>query len=382
MSDLFFNKLSHLLGFSDLFIHTIAGMLSGLVIIAAGYVVKYLLNSFVRKVIVRTHTSVDDTILDILVDNTVALASIIGLRSWIQQIQKGLTKSDSSALTFLDYSESALYVITAFLITSIVVKIVRAIVSNSLSTLAKKNDYEGYGQTLPLLTNRVLSFVMYAIAAIVVLDRFGLNIASILTILGAGSLAVGLAAQDTISNMISGYVIMIDRPFRVGDRIRIPTGEIGEVYEIGLRSTKILDFDNNLVIVPNNDLVRTRIMNYGYPADEVRVTVEISVAYGADVDTVKRIMIKAARAHSEVLPEPPPEAFLMKLADWSLNFSLFCRIRDFKLQFKTAEELRIRIYNDLIAANIDIPYPQQVIHLSKQSHNALHPSPKRKKISR
>ncbi|MHB1050787.1 MAG: hypothetical protein ACYC09_11950, partial [Bacteroidota bacterium] len=101
-----------------------------------------------------------------------------------------------------------------------------------------------------------------------------------------------------------------------------------------------------------------------------------------DIDRVKMIMIDAAASHPDVLKDPAPEVFLMKLADWSLNFTLFCRVPDFNLQFRTSEKLRISIYNALNKANIEIPFPQQVIHLTKQNHNALHPSPKRKKISR
>ena len=382
MTEFLFEKIMRFGGINELHAHAISGIVIAVGLVLLGKTIKILLNTGVRKFITKTKNEIDDKILDIVLERIIALSGILGLHFLIREIKKGVPSDNVSFLSYLEYSEIALHVITVFLFTSIAIKISHTIVTSVLSSIAKKNDYEQYGQSLPLLVNRIISIVIISLSAVIVLDRFGMNITSILTVLGAGSLAIGFAAQDTLSNMISGFIIMIDRPFRVGDRIRIPTGEVGDVFEIGLRSTKILDFDNNLVVVPNNDLVNTRIVNYGYPRGEIRLTIEISVAYGVDIDRVKMIMIDAAASHPDVLKDPAPEVFLMKLADWSLNFTLFCRVPDFKLQFRTSEKLRISIYNALNKANIEIPFPQQVIHLTKQNHNALHPSPKRKKISR
>jgi small-conductance mechanosensitive channel len=157
---------------------------------------------------------------------------------------------------------------------------------------------------------------------------------------------------------------MIDRPFHIGDRIKIPTGEEGDVYEIGMRSTTILDFDHNLIIVPNNDLIRTRIVNYSYPTPEHRVVIEMSAAYGTDVDAMKSLMLSAATAHPEVKHAPVPEVFLTKLADSSMEFKLICRVDSFKKKFGVSEQLRIAIYNKMVEEKIEIPYPHQVIQLN------------------
>jgi small-conductance mechanosensitive channel len=382
MTELLFEKIMRFGGVNELLAHALSGLIIAAGLLLLGKTVKILLNTGVRKLIAKTENEIDDKILGIVLERVLALSGILGLHLLIQEVKKGLSSDNVPFLSYLAYSEIALHVITVFLFTSIAIKISHTIVTSVLSSIAKKNDYEQYGQSLPLLVNRIISIVIIALAAVIVLDRFGMNITSILTVLGAGSLAIGFAAQDTLSNMISGFIIMIDRPFRVGDRIRIPTGEVGDVFEIGLRSTKILDFDNNLVVVPNNDLVNTRIVNYGYPRGEIRVTIEISVAYGADIGRVKKIMLDAAASHPDVLKDPAPEVFLMKLADWSLNFTLFCRVPDFKLQFRTSEALRITIYNNLTNARIEIPFPQQVIHHMSDGPTPLHSSPKRKKISR
>ncbi|MBI2427967.1 MAG: mechanosensitive ion channel family protein [Ignavibacteriales bacterium] len=382
MLDSFFDQVLKLFGGNRLPYHAVLGLAVGIATLFAGKLFKFLLNTVGRKVISKTTNKIDDRILDILLERIVALSGILGLYLGMKELRLGLRTTNDGILSFIDYSNIVLYIITAILLTTIVVKITRTIITETVRRTARRNNEDELGQTLPLLLNRVATFVIIAVAAIVVLDKFGQNISSILTILGAGSLALGLAAQDTISNMISGFVIMIDRPFRVGDRVKIPTGEIGDVYEIGLRSTKILDFDNNLLIVPNNDLVKTRIVNYGYPHGEIRVVVEVSVAYGSDIEKVKHIMLSAASANAHVLRTPAPEAYLMKLADSSMNFSLFCRVPDFKVQFVTAEALRIAIYNELVKAKIEIPFPQQVVHHKFETKNALRTSRTRKKISR
>ena len=330
MLDSILDQLLRLLGGNRLPYHAVLGLAIGVATLFAGKLIKFVLDTAGRKIISKTKNEIDDHILDILLERLVALSGILGLYLGMKELRLGLKSTNDFILSFIDYSNIVLYIVTAILLTTIIVKIIRTIITETVRRVARRNNEEQLGQTLPLLLNRVATFVIITIAAIIVLDKFGQNISSILTILGAGSLALGLAAQDTISNMISGFVIMIDRPFRVGDRVKIPTGEMGDVYEIGLRSTKILDFDNNLLIVPNNELVKTRIVNFGYPHNEIRVTVEISVAYGSDIDQVKSIMLFAARSHPNVLKDPPPEAYLMKLADFSMNFSLFCRVADFK----------------------------------------------------
>ncbi|MHB1050680.1 MAG: mechanosensitive ion channel family protein, partial [Bacteroidota bacterium] len=277
MTEYLFEKIMRFGGINEMLAHAISGVVIALGFVLLGKTIKILLNTGVRKFITKTKNEIDDKILDIVLERIIALSGILGLHFLIREIKNGKSSDTVSFLAYLEYSEIALHVITVLLFTSIAIKISHTVVTSVLSSIAKKNDYEQYGQSLPLLVNRIISIVIISLSAVIVLDRFGMNITSILTVLGAGSLAIGFAAQDTLSNMISGFIIMIDRPFRVGDRIRIPTGEVGDVFEIGLRSTKILDFDNNLVVVPNNDLVNTRIVNYGYPRGEIRLTIEISV---------------------------------------------------------------------------------------------------------
>jgi small-conductance mechanosensitive channel len=285
----------------------------------------------------------------------------------MRELRYGIGKDGGMINTVIDNANAVLFVLTAVILTILAIRITSTVLMHTMRAYSESQNATLHRALAPLM-NRLVMFVIAALAIIVVLDHFGQNVNSLLTLLGAGSLAIGLAAQDTISNMISGFVIMIDRPFHIGDRIRIPSGEEGDVYEIGMRSTTILDFDNNLIVVPNNDLIRTKIVNYSYPTPEHRVTVDVNAAYGTGVDVMKDLMMSAARANTEVMPVPPPEVFLVNLADSSMQYRLVCRVDSFNKKFAVAEQLRIAVYNKMREVNIEIPYPRYVVQLKDVQH--------------
>jgi small-conductance mechanosensitive channel len=201
------------------------------------------------------------------------------------------------------------------------------------------------------------------VAVIIVLDHFGINIGSLLVSLGVGSLAVALAAQETLSNMIAGFVILIDRPFRVGDRIEVAPGQVGDVKEIGLRSTRVLNFDNNLIVIPNADLVRGRIINYSHPHLEMRVLLRFEVAYGSDPARVRTILLRIAAANPALLKEPPPQVFMTALNDSSVQFTFVGRVGQYSDVFSAETAMREEAYREFAAEGIEIPFPQRVVHM-------------------
>lgn len=115
---------------------------------------------------------------------------------------------------------------------------------------------------------KTTNVILWIIALIILLSHFGVNINALVAALGVSSLAIALAAQDTIANLIAGFLIMIDRPFKIGDRIKLPTGEMVEVLDIGVRRSKFLSEDKAIVIVPNLDLSKKKIVNYTYSEEE------------------------------------------------------------------------------------------------------------------
>jgi small-conductance mechanosensitive channel len=343
--------------------HAVMGAAGFLLTLLAGKVLKVFLNTTGRRLITKTESDLDDKILEIILSRLIAVTAITGAYFGMRELRNGIGKDEATFHLVIDNANSVLFVLTAIVITIVVTRIVSTVIVHMMEAYGESQDARLH-RTLTPLMNRIVMFTIAALAIIVVLDHFGQNVNSLLTLLGAGSLAIGLAAQDTISNMISGFVIMIDRPFHIGDRIKIPTGEEGDVYEIGMRSTTILDFDHNLIIVPNNDLIRTRIVNFSYPSPQHRVVIDMCAAYGTDIDAMKGLMLSAATAHPEVMHDPAPEVFLVNLADSSMEFKLVCRVDSFKKKFGVAEQLRIAIYTKMREEKIEIPYPHRVIQLN------------------
>jgi len=124
-------------------------------------------------------------------------------------------------------------------------------------------------ELIPLI-RRAIKIMVWVVAMLIILPLYGVNISALITTLGVGSLAIALAAQDTIANIIAGFLILIDKPFRLGDSIKLPSGEQVTVLEIGIRRSKFLASDSSIVIVPNTDLSKSKIVNYTYGEERAK----------------------------------------------------------------------------------------------------------------
>jgi len=262
--------------------------------------------------------------------------------------------------TYKMYMDGGFYVMIVLQITMTVNGLIGKAGSHLSERMSQDNMLSGKEEFIPLGV-RVLKIVIFVIALIIVLKHFNQNVESLVVSLGVGSLAVALAAQDTLSNMIAGFVIMTDRPFRVGDRIMLPSGEKGDVFEIGLRSTKVLTFANTLIIVPNAEIVKSQVINLSYPDPTTRVKVTVGVAYGTDVGVVKTILEDACKANPKVLEDPIPVAYFLDFGASSLDFQVTCRVADWKDEWPVAEEIRADIYRRLDEHEIEIPFPQRTV---------------------
>jgi small-conductance mechanosensitive channel len=324
--------------------------------------VKRLLSWAGRKIFVRTETKLDDMILDVIRKNVRLLMVIIGLQIGIREIGKGLLAGDETIRQILEYSSAILYVAIVLVLLRMVLGSIRVLIDWYLDQMASGGE-SPLKMTLGPLTSKIANVVIGLVAVIIILDHFGINIGSLLVSLGVGSLAVALAAQDTLANMIAGFVILVDRPFRVGDRIELPSGQIGDVQQIGLRSTRILNFDNNLIIVPNGELVKGRIINYAYPHNQMRAVVKVGVAYGTEPAKVRSILVGLALNHPNILPEPPPEVLMTAMNDSSMEFSLVARASDFTQRYPAECSLREQAYEAFRKEGVEIPFPQRVVHM-------------------
>lgn len=210
------------------------------------------------------------------------------------------------------------------------------------------------------MISKVINVFIVLIALIAVLDRLGFNVTSLVASLGVGSLAIGLAAQDTVKNFISGVLLVTDRQFRIGDRVYIKNIDVeGYVYDIGLRTTRILTISgNNLITVPNSKLTEGIIENSLYPDPKVKDFVEVGVSYTSDVDKVKELLLKAASEIDGILDNPHPSVYFTQFGDSALIFKLIYYVEGKNIAFDVKSKLHERI-NKLFRENgVEIPFPQ------------------------
>jgi small-conductance mechanosensitive channel len=212
----------------------------------------------------------------------------------------------------------------------------------------------------PLLT-KVGEVFIVVVAAITILQRFGVNVQSLVVSLGVGSLAVGLAAQDTLANMFAGFTLMLDRPFKAGDRVLLASGEQGDVEAIGMRATRIRTLDEALLVVPNSLLVKERLTNLSRPTRAQVLRVEVAVAYGSDLERVKAVLEGASQECPEVDPAVAPLVLVSRLGDYALHLTVVVQARDYERLALARSEVCQAAYRRLREAGLEIPYPTRTV---------------------
>jgi small-conductance mechanosensitive channel len=234
-----------------------------------------------------------------------------------------------------------------------------------------------YGSDIPgalpvtTLTQTLAQLAVVVFGLVVLLNLWGISITPILTALGVGGLAVALALQDTLSNLFAGFYIAVARQVRLGDYIRLNTGEEGYVTDIGWRSTTIRALASNMIIIPNSKLGQAIVTNFYLPDKRVGVSIQIGVSSDCDPDRVERVLLEEAQAAAREIPgmlaEPAPSvSFDPGFGDWSLRFTLAYSVQEFADQFRVSPELRKRILKRLRQEKIDMPFPTRTIYMRAQ----------------
>lgn len=221
--------------------------------------------------------------------------------------------------------------------------------------------------TKPILKNTA-SIILIAISVYIIFLIWDINITAWIASAGIIGLAVSFAAKDALANIFGGIAIFADKPFKVGDFINFDTGERGIITQIGIRSTRLLTRDDIEITVPNGILATTTIVNEsGGPHEKFRIRAQIGVAYGSDIDKVEQILLKVAKNHKEVCDNPAPRVRFRNFGDWSLNYELLCWVEKPILRGRVLHELNREIYKEFARNDIQIPFPQQDIHVKKMS---------------
>lgn len=158
----------------------------------------------------------------------------------------------------------------------------------------------------------IVRYTLLIVGTIVILQTFGIRLTAFTVLAGAIGVGVGFGLQQIINNFIAGLIIMFERPIKIGDRIELGNLE-GNVTQIGMRRTTVVTNDNIAILVPNSRFITDNVVNLRYHAERIRVRVPVNVASGADPAKVQRLLLDIARAHPDVLPDPPPAVRLLAL---------------------------------------------------------------------
>lgn len=232
---------------------------------------------------------------------------------------------------------------------------------------AERSDTDLDDRLVELL-ELVIRYVIWFVAIMAILKVFNIDITPFLAGAGIAGIAVALAAQDLISNFFGGAIITVDKPFKVGDRIKVED-YYGDVISVGTRSTRIKTLDYQIVTIPNNKLTTNIIINYSEPDQKLRITIPISTAYGTDPQRVKEILLEIAQdaiKNSEyLLDDPAPTVFFMEFADSGLNFILRVWAQKYNLPDEVKDTINCKIAERFTKEGIEIPFPQMDVHMKK-----------------
>jgi small conductance mechanosensitive channel len=267
--------------------------------------------------------------------------------TWRQILQTLLFK----VVNYLPQVVAALVVLLAFVV-------VERLAVRGLGRVLRRSKAD---PALQGISVRLLRYVLVSFGLLMAASQLGINVASVLAAVGIFGLAFGLAAQDLLSNLIAGFTILWDRPFRIGDEVIIGD-TVGRVTEIGLRSTRVHTPEGRDAILPNKLLINQMLINKTM-TPELRLDVPVGVAYGSDLRRVREALLAVAAAHPAVGAEPPPQVVVAALADSAVQVELRVWLRDPHHERPPRFELLEAAKLALDRAGIEIPFPQRVVHL-------------------
>lgn len=220
-----------------------------------------------------------------------------------------------------------------------------------------------------------LRILVLSIGVLIILSTLGISITPIVASLGIGSLAVALALQPTLENFFSGMQIIADKPIRVGDYIELESGEQGFVEQIGWRSVWIKMLPNNIIIIPNSLLAKSKVINYYYPEKQLSVPVECSVHYDSDLEHVEQVSLEVAKeilqSHKWGISDYDTFVVFHTFDSSSINFTVMLRAQEYFNRFFIKSAYIKALHKRFKQEGIVIPYPISAINLSQEDQQGI-----------
>ena len=322
--------------------------------------VTLILERYVIHLAKKTKSDIDDRLVAAAKGPLTWFIILIGLKSALlpldlgEQFRQGLQKGFSSVMV----------VIVAYSLTTLLVILISAWGRKFSSRT--KSDLD---DQLVSLFSKSVRVVGYLLGGLFILQVWGIQVGPLLATLGVGGIAIAFALQSSLGNIFGGIGLILDKTVKVGDRIELDDGTVGVVHDVGLRSTRIKTFNNEIVVIPNGKLADMKIRNFVFTnghETHVRASIDFGVEYGSDIDHVEKIVLDALAGHPDVLAEPKPGCVFVKMGDFALDMRASYWVNDITKRDPSRPLATKLVYNALQAAAIGIPFPTRTVYMKKE----------------
>jgi len=284
-----------------------------------------------------------------------------------QGLRRALASSFRIGSLKIAVADIALFILMVWL-SFLISRILRAILREEVYPRVK------LAHGVPMAISKLAHYAILLIGFFVALGAVGIDLNRFTLLAGALGVGIGFGLQNIVNNLVSGLIVLFERPVQIGDKVKIGTNE-GEIKHIGLRATVIRTWAGAEVIVPNSRLVLDEVTNWTLSDQLRRIDVEVGVAYGSDTDKVSEVLLGVAKEHEDVLDYPEPAVIFTGFGDSSLNFSLRSWTNRFGDFLRVGSDLTSAVNKALAEAGITIPFPQRDVHMKSDDKPPEHESP-------
>lgn len=319
-------------------------------------IVVFLLEKVVLNLTVKTKTNLDDLILEKTSKPLTYLVLLAGLR--VSLLEFPLNETTTILVNRL--FTSLLIILIVYLIYSVF-----SVTFERLWKRAARKAGSVPNEGLIGLVEGTIKAIIIVGALLYILSTWGIEVGPLLAGIGIGGIAIAFALQESLANIFGGISVILDKTIRVDDWIKLEDGTVGVILRIGLRSTKLKTFDNEILFVPNSQIANSKVQNIALPDPKSRVVIPFGVAYGSDIEKVKKVVLKELKKINHFIDDPEPTVKFLEMADSSLNFKAYFYVDSFQNRFNAIDEANTRIYNALNKEKIEIPFPQMDVHVKK-----------------
>jgi MscS family membrane protein len=339
------NILNSILGniyLKFLFILAVSGVVA--------FIAKFIVREFLKPLAKKTKTKIDDLIIKSISSIIFYAVIVLGLKIGIQHFEFETNVIGSIV-------NSLFIIIVVFLVIGIITNFSK----HWLKEWASKTDSTADDRLIPLVA-KILKAVVIILGFFFIFDTWNINISPLLATAGIAGIAIGFAVRDSLANILGGIQLVLDKTFKVGDKVELDSGEMGVILDIGIRSTKLKTYDNEVIYIPNGSLANTKVKNFTVPDLTVRVNVNFGVEYGSDPEKVRRVVLDAVKKIDTVIEDPEPVVQFLNMSDFSLDFVARVWVQSYTDAYATKLKVTDEIYNALNKAHIGIPFPTRTVY--------------------